>query len=242
MNKNIVSLVSMALESPTSSFFQVSLRKWLDRAVSFPALCSLLKRQDTLTPGGYIHSVIACQQRAGPKNYFMMFLWICMAPLSPYSNWTQLLHAAHSVSGTEHPQSCFTGTPTAKAQILPVLPLSNTQVKGVCITWAAHLPPWLCPTQSCHDSTDQLQLSTIALEELKDVDAFCSSFIIQQHSGFGCGSSWSKIRTCCISSKCLQVLKTSLAIQAYSSWTPICSWVSTSHIPEYFFPYVVCRR
>lgn len=233
----------MALESPTSSFFQVSLRKWVDRAVSFPVLHSLLKRQDTLTPAGYIHSVVACQQHARPKNYSMMSLWICTASLSHYPNWAQLLQAAHSVSGTESPQSCFTGTPTAKAQLLLVLLLLNTRVKGVCITWDAHLPPRLCPTQPSHDSTeDQLQVSTIALEELKTVGAFCSSFIIQQHSGSRCGSSWSKIRTCCISSKCLPVLKMLLATQAFSSWTPVCSWKSPSHIPEYFFPYVVCRR
>lgn len=89
----------MALHSPTSSFFQVSLRKWLDRAVSFPALHSLLKRQDTFTPVGYIHSVVACQQHAMPKNHPMMLLWICTAPLSPYPNWSQLLHAAPSMGG-----------------------------------------------------------------------------------------------------------------------------------------------
>lgn len=233
----------MALQSPASSFFQISLTKWLDRAVSFPALCSLLKRQDTFTPVGYIHSVAECQQHARPKNYSMMFLWICTAPLAPYPNWTQLPHAAHSVGGTEALQSCFIATPAAKTQMFLVLPLLNTQAKGIGITWAPHLPLWLCPTQSSHDSTeDQLQVSTIALEELKNVGASCSSSIIQQHSGFRCGSSWSKIRTRCISSKCLQVLKMSLATQAYSSWTPIYSWTSTSHIPEYFFPYVVCRR
>lgn len=41
-----------------------------------------------------------------------MFLWICTAFLSPYPDWAQLLHAAHSMGGTEPPQSCFTGIPT----------------------------------------------------------------------------------------------------------------------------------
>lgn len=153
--------------------------------------------------------------------------------------------------GTTAPGRSFCGWDWASSellhrhspQVLLVLPLLHTQAKGICITWAPHLPLWLCPTQSSHGSTeDQLQVPTIALEELKNVGAFCSSFIIQQHSGFRCGSSWSKIRTCCISSKCLQVLKMSLTTQAYSSWTPICFWISTSYIPEYFFPYVVCRR